>query len=41
MARAEGLDSGVALASVDGDQHIATSHAQIRSDGYLVTDLPK
>ena len=39
MARAEGLDSGVALASMDGDQHIAPSHAQLRSDGDLVTDL--
>ncbi len=41
MARAEGLDSGVALASMDGDQHITPSHTQMRSDGDLVTDLPK
>ncbi len=27
MARAEGLDSGVALASMDGDQHIAPINA--------------
>ncbi len=41
MARAEGLDSGVALASVDGDQHIAPSYAQMPSDRDLVTDLPE
>jgi len=41
MARAEGLNSGVALAGMDGDQQIAPSHAQLRSDRDLVTDLPK
>ncbi len=41
MARAEGFNSGVALAGMDGDQHITPSLAQICSDRDLVTDLPK
>ena len=41
MTRAEGLNGGVALAGMHGDKQIVPSHAKMRSDRDLVTDLPK
>ena len=41
MARAEGLNSRVALAGMNGDQQVASSSAQKLSDRDFMTDLSK